>query len=29
VLDDIVRTAWAWREAHPHGYSNIPISAAA
>jgi UDP-glucose 4-epimerase len=19
-LDDIVRTAWAWREAHPHGY---------
>jgi UDP-glucose-4-epimerase GalE len=20
-LDDIVRTAWAWRRAHPHGYS--------
>ena len=20
ALDDIVRTAWAWREAHPHGY---------
>ncbi len=19
-LDDIVRTAWAWRQAHPHGY---------
>ncbi|QDH14385.1 UDP-glucose 4-epimerase GalE [Formicincola oecophyllae] len=20
ALDDIVRTAWAWRQAHPHGY---------
>jgi UDP-glucose 4-epimerase len=29
ALDDIVRTAWAWREAHPHGYARAPISAAA
>jgi UDP-glucose 4-epimerase len=21
-LDDIVRTAWAWREAHPRGYGD-------
>jgi UDP-glucose 4-epimerase len=21
-LDDIVRTAWAWRAAHPHGYGD-------
>ena len=21
-LDDIVRTAWAWREAHPDGYGD-------
>jgi UDP-glucose 4-epimerase len=20
ALDDIVRTAWAWRESHPQGY---------
>jgi UDP-glucose 4-epimerase len=29
ALDDIVRTAWAWREAHPNGYAQSPISAAA
>ncbi|MDR3531686.1 MAG: UDP-glucose 4-epimerase GalE [Rhodopila sp.] len=29
VLDDIVRTAWAWREAHPHGYGTPLESAAA
>ena len=29
ALDDIVRTAWAWREAHPQGYCDAPISAAA
>jgi UDP-glucose 4-epimerase len=28
-LDDIVRTAWTWREAHPHGYRGMPVSAAA
>jgi UDP-glucose 4-epimerase len=29
ALDDIVRTAWAWREAHPEGYGNRVIAAAA
>jgi UDP-glucose 4-epimerase len=29
ALDDIVRTAWAWREAHPYGYGTRLISAAA
>jgi UDP-glucose 4-epimerase len=29
ALDDIVRTAWAWREAHPHGYRQVLTSAAA
>jgi UDP-glucose 4-epimerase len=29
ALDDIVRTAWAWRESHPQGYRDLPISAAA
>ena len=29
ALDDIVRTAWAWREAHPHGYSTLPVAVAA
>jgi UDP-glucose 4-epimerase len=28
-LDDIVRTAWAWREAHPAGYQKPSISQAA
>ncbi|MBV8399013.1 MAG: UDP-glucose 4-epimerase, partial [Acetobacteraceae bacterium] len=28
-LDDIVRTAWAWRDAHPHGYSQTPTEPAA
>jgi UDP-glucose 4-epimerase len=25
-LDDIVRTAWRWREAHPHGYRDAPAA---
>jgi UDP-glucose 4-epimerase len=29
ALDDIVRTAWAWREAHPHGYSQPKLATAA
>jgi UDP-glucose 4-epimerase len=29
ALDDIVGTAWAWREAHPHGYGEPKLSAAA
>lgn len=29
ALDDIVRTAWAWREAHPHGYLTLPVAVAA
>ena len=28
-LDDIVRTAWAWREAHPYGYGKVIAAAAA
>ena len=28
-LDEIVWTAWAWREAHPHGYARVPESAVA
>ncbi len=28
-LDDIVRTAWAWREAHPQGYGRAAVAAAA
>ena len=23
-LDDIVRSAWAWRQKHPHGYGDRP-----
>lgn len=26
ALDDIVRTAWVWREAHPHGYGTPPVA---
>jgi UDP-glucose 4-epimerase len=29
ALDDIVRTAWRWREDHPFGYGGRPSSAAA
>ena len=28
-LDDIVRTAWSWRESHPYGYEDRALSAAA
>jgi UDP-glucose 4-epimerase len=28
-LDDIVRHAWTWRQAHPLGYADLPASAAA
>jgi UDP-glucose 4-epimerase len=24
ALDDIVRTAWAWHEAHPRGFDDRP-----
>ena len=29
ALDEIVETAWAWREAHPYGYRKNRIPAAA
>ena len=29
ALDDIVRSAWAWREAHPHGYRKPHMANAA
>lgn len=25
AIDDLVRTAWAWREAHPRGYGDRPV----